>query len=194
MQTILSYTTLSNYEKAHHTYLNKIFGVKTPETDAMREGKRVHKLIQDHFLGVHKLPQLDACPFDFDRAEYHARKPHDENFLFHGYVDMVNFKMKSFLEIKTVTKTVWTLGKFQNLMQWKYYAWVTNLNNAYFITCDFELNNMKYFTSEATEKDLKDAENWAMTQLEGIKSGKLKDDLVDGKCQGCNYGSSCLFI
>lgn len=194
MPTILSYTTLSNYEKNHHTYLNKIFGVKTIETDAMREGKRVHKLIQNHFLGIAKIPKLSTCPFDFDKAEYHARKPYSDDFLFHGFLDMVNFRMKSFLEIKTVTETLWTLGKFQNLMQWKYYSWVTNFPYVKFITSDFSLENIKYFTSEATQKDLEEAENWAMTQLEGIKSGKFKDDLIDGKCHGCAYSTNCLFL
>lgn len=193
MATILSYTTLSDYEKSHHTYLNKIFGAKKPSSESMEKGKVLHKAIQDHILGVQACDKLSGFPWGFDRAEYHAKKKHDDEFTFHGYVDMVNFKLKAFLEIKT-GREAWTLGRFQRLMQWKYYAWVTNLTNAHFFTCDFDMNNQKHFTSEATQKDLEEAENWAMTQLEGIKSGKLKDDLVDGKCQGCTYGTACLFI
>ena len=97
MKTILSFTTLDNYTKASHTYINKVLGIVQPETEPMRAGKEAHKRLQEHLMGKRLPIDLD---WDCTAVEYHAKKEADDEFLFHGFLDGVNWKSKTALKSK----------------------------------------------------------------------------------------------
>lgn len=189
---ILSYTTLNNIHQAPHSYINKIMGVKPPTSEAMNKGKEAHEKLQKHLLGVEKLPiDLDLS---FGRSEYHARRD-DGEYIYHGYLDCVSFDSKTMVEIKTTGGKLWTLGDFEKHPQGAYYGWVTGFRKIFYITCDFELKNIKTYYKEFTEEDIKNSEQWAKEASSKITEGKLKEDLVDDHCVNfrCPYGSLCLF-
>lgn len=191
MKTLLSYTTLDNYTKASHTYINKVLGIAVPKSDAMEKGTEAHKRLQSHLMGQEKLPiELD---WNCTAVEYHAKKDADAEFVWHGFLDAVNWKTKTAFEIKT-GGTPWGQGQFNASIQPKYYSWVTGLRKFIFITCHFDLSGLKVFSKEMTDEDWKEAEEWAMKALAGIKAGEFSGGLENGKCTGCNYGANCHFL
>ena len=194
MKTLLSYTTISDYLQANHTYICKQLGCVKPETEAMLAGREAHQVLQGHLLGEIKLPiDLDWNCTDI---EYHARKDADEEYQFHSYLDGVNWKSKVAFEIKTSGSNPWGQGQFNSSIQPKYYSWITGLKKFVFITCKFDLSGLKVFYKEMTDQDWKEAEDWAMKALKGIKAGEFKGGLDEktGKCLGCNYQQNCHFL
>ena len=191
---LLSYTTIDNYLKCHHSWLCKQLDIKIEETDAMKQGKINHKIIQAHLLGEKMDDRLSSLTWKFQKAEYHARMNWDEEYNLHGYADCVDFKSKTLCEIKTGSP--WSMQKFNDLMQWKYYAMVTGFRRVLFINCDNQLGNVRTFLMEATDKDMENAKQWVSRAVQGLKQGLLKDDLVNGKCTDpykCPYGRQCYF-
>lgn len=192
-QILLSYTTMDDLYKASHNWINKAMDIKKPESEAMTAGKLAHQRLQAHISGGEQVTGLEL-PMNFPKIEYHARRPWDDQFTFHGYVDAANFASKSFLEIKTSGGALWSQGKFNASIQPAYYSWVTGLRKAYFITCHFDLSDLKIYTREFTDEDLKKAEDWAMGAIDIIKKGDFTGGLVDGKCDGsCGY-PNCYFL
>lgn len=189
---LLSYTTIDNLHKASHTWINKMLGLETPESEAMLKGKETHAKIQAHVSGKTKIEGLDL-PMDFPTIEYHCRLPAEEPYVFHGYVDAVNFASKSFLEIKSSNSHIWSQGDFDKSIQPAYYSWVTKIKKAYLVSCKFDLSNLKVYLWKFTDDDWAKAEKWANEGIEIIKSGEYQGGLVNGKCTGCNYGSNCHF-
>lgn len=189
---ILSYTTINNIHIAPHSYLNKLAGIKTPTSDVMNKGKEAHEKLQRHLLGIEKLPiNLDLS---FGRAEYHARKD-EGDFIYHGYLDCVSFDSKTMVEIKTTGSKTWTLGDFEKHPQGAYYSWVTGFRKIFYITCKFDLSDLKTYYKEFTDEDMERSKQWALEASSKITEGKLKEDLVDNKCVNyrCPYGSQCLW-
>lgn len=167
-------------------------GIKTPETDPMRKGKEAHEKLQRHILGIEKLPiDLDLT---FQRSEYHARKD-EGDYIYHGYLDCISFDSKTMCEIKTAGSKTWTLGDFEKHPQGAYYAWVTGMRKIFYVTCKFDLSDLKVYYKEFTDEDIEKSKQWAKEASQKITDGKLKEDLVDGACVNprCPYGSLCLF-
>ena len=187
---LLSYTTLDDYTRWSHTYINKLMGIKKEENEFMTKGKEAHKKLQDHMIGKTKLP-IDL-KWDITQAEYHARKDVDEKYQWHGYLDGVNFRSKLAVEIKTGSP--WSNRKFEEHIQPRYYSWVTGLRKFVFVTCHFDLSELKVYYKEMTNDDWKQAEGWAYAALKGIKDAEFKGGLDDdGYCIGCSYGFACYF-
>lgn len=192
---ILSYTTLSNLYVSPHSYLNKQLSLKPPETEAMLKGRDLHKIIQDHLLGVKKDDRLSSLDWNFQKAEVHVKKDMGE-FLWHGYLDCCSYASKVFCEIKT-GKNPWNQSRFSSSPQPAYYAYVSGLHKTLFITCDFELGQLKTFYKEFSEEDLQKAKEWAEGAQRIIIEGRLKEDLTerDGKfyCENpaCPYKENC---
>lgn len=195
MKTILSYTTLSNVYIAPHSYLCKMMGLKTPETDAMRKGKEAHGKLQDIASGKVHDDRFDGFGWDFPTREYHCKQDYNEDFTLHGYLDLCSFKRKEFMEIKTGSK-VWNQSQFYNLIQAPYYSLVSGLRKCVFVTCTFDLDDVKVFTQEFTDKDWEKAKAWVDGAIAIITDPKkLTSDLVDGRCVSprCPYSSNCYF-
>lgn len=200
--TILSYTTLNNLHEASHTWVNKMLDIKPEQTDAMRCGKLAHKMIQDHVSGVKKMENFNV-EWDFPRIEYHCKLPFNSDFLFHGYCDGVNFKTKSFMEIKTSKSTLWSQGEFDRSMQPVYYSYVTKFPHAFFLTCLFIpqedgsvlLGPPRKFYRKFEPEEWEKARIWAEEGIKIIQSGDYTGglDKDTGKCLGCSYGRLCHF-
>lgn len=190
---ILSYTTINNYHKSPHSFLNKQLGIKTITSPAMSAGKEAHKLIQDHCLGVKTDPRLKALTWHFKTAERHVIRPYTGNYSLHGFLDLVAYNSKTLGEIKT--GTIWGPSRFWELMQWRYYAMIAEMKHALLITCHFDLSGLKTFYFEATPLEIDKAKRWVDEAIAGIDAGKFTDDLVDGKCirYDCPYGEACHF-
>ena len=199
----LSYTGLANYHRSPHSYINKCMGVETPETDAMRLGKAVHALVQDHCMGVKKDERLKDLEWNFTSKEWHCRRTCADGIILHGYIDLVNFKSKMLCEIKTGSSGM-SQKEFDELVQWKYYAYVTGFRKVLFLSLetagtpeDIYIKKIHTEYREVTDKDVQEATEWAATAIEGIKAGRFYDDLEGGRCQRgreCPYANYCLFI
>ena len=192
---ILSYTTINNYHISHHSWLNKMLGVKVPETEAMTSGKVAHQIIQAHCLGKKKSPRLSELTWDFTDAEKHILKPYNEKFTLHGYLDLINYASKTIGEIKT-SKTPWSQSRFNELVQWKYYSLVSGFRKVLFITCKPDLSGLKTFYTAVSDEDIREAEKWVKEAIVGIEGGHFKEDLTpDGFCNNpmCPYKENCHF-
>jgi hypothetical protein len=193
---LLSYSTLNDYTNAHHSYINKLFGIKQPETPAMFAGKEAHKTIQAHCLGTKKDDRLKDLTWDFMQDEYHARKDYNDKYQLHGFIDMVNWKSKVICEIKT-SATPKGQSWFNELIQWRYYSMVTGLRKVLFIMCKPDLSELKTFYQEVTDEDIAKAEKFVKSAVEGIDNGLFTDDLLPGKiCPGipkCWFRERCFY-
>lgn len=188
-QILLSYTALDDLIKHPHTWLNKQMGITKPVSPAMEAGKVAHKVIQDHCLGVKKDPRLSDLTWTFTKSEHHARKGYNDAFALHGFIDLIGFDSKVMCEIKTSTKP-WGQQKFHDLIQWKYYAFVTGFRKVLFITCTKDLENLKTFYADVTDDHIREAEAWVKKGVAILEAG---DFLQDTPCQGCSYGINCLY-
>ena len=192
-KVLLSYTTLNDLHKASHTWINKCLNIKKPVSEAMEKGKEAHAKLQAHVSHKTKIDNLDL-PMDFPTIEYHARKPYNDKFSWHGYCDGVNFASKSILEIKTSGSKTWSQGEFDRSMQPVYYSFVTQFKKCYLVTCKFDLSDLKVYYREFTEKDWERALTWGKEGIDIIEKGDFTGGLTDGKCIGyCSYGSACYF-
>lgn len=192
---VLSYTTISNYHKSPHSYLNKMLDIAVPTTPAMSAGKNAHEIIEAHCTGKKKDKRLADFTWTFTDAERHIIRPsYHEKYNLHGYIDLIAYNSKVFAEVKTGTP--WSQKKFIDSMQWKYYAMLTGFRKALMITCRFDLTDLKTYYFEVTDKDLKDAELWVQEAIVGIENANFRTDLDEnGVCTrpDCPYGDACYF-
>lgn len=192
---ILSYTVIDNIHKASHTWICKTLGIETPTSEAMLKGKDAHAKIQAHVSGKTKIEGLDL-PMSFPTIEYHAQKPYNDLFSFHGYCDGVNFASKSILEVKTSGSKIWSQGDFDMSMQPAYYSYVTQFRKVYLVTCKFDLSDMKVYSREFTDEDWGKAQKWAEEAITIIEKGDFTGGLENGKCilERCPYSENCYFL
>lgn len=181
-------------------------GIKAEERPEWEQGKRIHRIVQDHVSRkivdnrlkhiLYKFPIVEEVDFD-ERCKF--------EFEFNGYkiigfLDGINLKNKRFLEIKS-SDPVWSVGRFQKAIQRKIYALARpDLTNAVLITCskrtaNWHLHPAKIFKVPLTEQDRKEAREWITAGIKILESGNFKSDLVDGKCIDfrCYWGANCSF-
>ena len=181
--------------KHPHIWLSKLMGCKVEENEWMRQGKANHKIIADHILKKKIDERLKGIDLDFQEAEFKCFRDLDftDKYALFAYIDMISWKSKSLLEIKTSTKP-WSMSKFNDLNQWRLYAYMTNFKHCWFLTSDHELKGIKKFYIEATDNDYKIAEDMVKKSIDIIENQDLKQDLVNGKCDGwCSFGKNCYF-
>lgn len=124
----LSYTTMNNAMLEPHTYLNKLMGLKTYQTQAMAEGDIAHGITQRHVSGVEQHPILTAKKLPtFELVErwkwdeqMRVRFDINEKYYFTGFLDADDPGRGDIGEFKF--GVVWSLGKFARLIQWQLYA------------------------------------------------------------------------
>lgn len=171
-----------------------MLGIQTPTTEAMEKGKAAHIRLQNHVTHKETVAGLDL-PMDFPTVEYHAQRPASHDYMFHGFVDGINFASKSILEIKTSGSKTWSNQDFDRSMQPAYYSFVTGMRKCYLVTCFFDLSKLKVYFREFTDDDWKKAEAWANEGIAVIEKGDFTQGLDENKkCMGCNYGANCYFV
>ena len=189
----LSYSTISDYYKAHHSYLNYIMGIKKPVSPQMEQGKKDHETIQAHCLGGNN-PALENVKLRFTQKEYEFRVPWDSKYGIHGFIDLWDKDTNSLAEIKTGS-AVWSLRKFMDLMQWRLYAKATETKQCYGISCIAGVKNARVYPLPYTQKDAIMIDKWVTAAIEMIDAKKFTDDLIEEKwCTGnCGYRDNCRF-
>jgi hypothetical protein len=155
-----------------------------PTNEFIEKGKAAHEQFALKIKNKEKLP----CDLDFQKAEVHFRKPYNDHFTFHAYLDGVNYKSKSILELKTVSKRLWTNADVDKSMQPLYYSYISNFPHVFLLTCKFDLSEPKVYYREYKQEDWNRAEKWT---LEGIK-------IIEGidirkiQCNGlCPFSADC---
>lgn len=151
MQTVtLSYSTINNCLQPHnsHCWLNKQMGIKVPDRGYFTEGKKCHRIMQEHvsrrrvddrlLYFMQKFEVVEEKDFDekthftFDVAEKYREifKDEDEKtvpfiaenkYLLHGYYDGRNEEFTDMLEGK-FSSTPWSIGQYQKSIQRKIYG------------------------------------------------------------------------
>lgn len=198
----LSFTTMNALIHEPHTWLNKQMGLKTYQSDFMKDGKIAHKIIQDHVSGIQEnalLNNLPAFPVveseDFD-PRCKVVFPIDGNYSFHGYVDGLNPETGEMLEVKSGRK--WSVGDFQKLPQWKLYMlalpefkkiWLVNVPRTLEM---WNTDNIRVFNKVVTSNDLDDARRFiknAIHVIENIDQYELRPAKKSGYCyyENCSY-------
>lgn len=125
------------------------------------------------------------------RGEYEIR----------GYVDGHDPVKGRILEVKSSSE-MWTLGKFQGLMQRKVYALGFPSYKEYIgLTClrdplKWEVLKPKAYRLQLTQEDRHEAFEWILGAIKIIESGDWNGGLDEnGKCTNprCYYGVNCQF-
>lgn len=182
--------------------------IEVPERPEWENGKRLHRIIQDHFSGKKPVETLKHLDFKFPVVEEKDFDPRckfyfkvNEKYGVVGYLDGFSMADKTMLEIKT-GNPMWTVGKFAKSMQRKIYAigrpelTVMIGVTAYNKDDEWNVFQPKAFILEQTDKDREEAMEWILKGIEIIESGSFKGGLDEnGKCVdfNCQYGYNCQF-
>lgn len=160
----LSYSTMNALIHEPHTFICKYtLALETFTTPYFEEGRRLHRIIQDHVSGRVEHPALAHLPYfphveqtDFDPV-MKVRYPINDQFSFFGYVDGLNPQTGQFLEIKT--GSVWSKQRFLDLIQWRLYASaLPGYSEVVFVNCSsneqhWTTNNVRVYRHTITEQD-----------------------------------------
>ena len=177
-KTIISFTTLNNVHKHPCWWLNKQMGIEEEPNQFMIAGKKAHEQFALKIKNKEKLP----FDLDFQEAEVHFRRSHNDQYLWHGWADGVNYKSKSLLEVKTVNKRVWTNSDMDRSMQPVYYSWISGFSKVFLLSCKFDFSEPKLYYREYTQDDWKKAEKWALEGLKIIEETDWKTLTCDASC------------
>lgn len=192
-QTILlSYSTINELINEPHTWLCKQLGLKRLTTNAMKEGKEAHGVIQAHVSGKALDERLKNITVTFPIVEEKERDERchftydiDSEYSVHGYLDGLDPENKRILEIKT-SSTPWGMAKFHSLMQWRIYALFGDFTEAVFITSTRDLKSPAVYTLPITDKHRQEALDWIQKGIKIIESGNF-DYKGEGRSFYCNY-------
>lgn len=203
----LSYSSLNILHTCPHNWLNKMMGIPQPDRVWFKEGRKAHRIIQDHISGKkphEHLKHIDLtvpvveetdfdirCKFSFTIAGY----------LIRGYYDGLDLENNRFIEIKTSSSGNWSIGKFQKAPQRKIYGLSNDrFKESVLITghrkpVKWKSNKLKVYIVPVTEEDREEARQWIEQGIKILESGDFTSDLVDGKCTDpyCYWGENCQF-
>lgn len=208
----LSYSTINELLTYPHSWINKQMGIKKPDKKAFfEEGKRVHRVVQDHLCGkVHdervalvtdkKFPIVEQEEFDKNcKIEVKISR----EYLYMGYFDGWNPEIGEILEIKTSVKEtgLWSLQKYKDSYQRKGYGLgLPSATQSFLITAiqDMDLwDRVKPKTRSLpiTQADRDDAMAWIEKAIKFLEAGDFTGDLDNGRCNHymCPYGENCYF-
>lgn len=204
----LSYTTMNAAINEPHTYLNKMMGLKTFQSDAMAAGDAAHRIAQDHVSGVKlneiltlkKLPTFELVErFKWD-DQMRVRFDINEKYYFTGFLDADDPKRLELGEFK-FGKT-WSAGEFARLVQWKLYSLGRpGYKKMYFLNAPTDPNlwmpeTIKVYREDFTPKHKTEAEEFIAKGIKIIenireeveKSRKIrKEKGYTGRSRWCWY-------
>ena len=191
----LSKSAILSLWKAPHSYINnKIFGIQQPESEAMTRGKELHEVIENHCTGLKKDPRLSSIQLTFQEKEKKIFVPYNDEYSLFGFIDMLDYRSKTFCEIKT--GKVWSQRDFDNAYEIEFYALALGFRKAFLITCSQDLSKIATRYRDIYEKDIEAVREWIDQSIIQIEMGyeELTRDLVDGKCTGnCWFRERCHF-
>lgn len=207
----LSYSQINEVYTCPHNRLNKLMGIQQPPNKYFENGKRLHRIIQDHVAGIKlddrlkhlklTFPIVETVDFDPKcKIEFQIDK---ENSIL-GYFDGVDFGNRRTLEIKTSSKK-WSMGDFQKAMQRGVYCIALPMieeNVLIYAHSDdslWHINKPKEFNAPVTKEHIAKTWAWLKEGVERIKNIKevVRKELeeTNGKCidPRCYYGEFCQF-
>lgn len=206
----LSYSTIEHCLQPHnsHNWLNKQMGIEVPDNDYFKEGKRLHRITQDHLSGKIIDERLKHIEYVFPLVEETDKDPRcefffkvNEKYQVHGFIDADNPEEKIFGELKFSGK-MWTLGQFHKSIQRKIYA----LAKPEYTHCigitgllddsKWENERPKVYRIPLTQRDRDEAVKYINAAIELIEAGEFKGGLnEEGKCTDfrCYFGANCQF-
>ncbi len=192
---------------ASHNWVNKMCGVQVPERKEFENGKRLHRIIQDHVTGKIPDPRLAHIDIHFPIVEETSFDPRckvnfqiNEKYAIRGFVDGHDPENKRILEIKTGSP-MWSIGQFVKSMQRKiYFVALPNYTESVLITAyaddsQWGVIKPKIYSVVPTSRDKDEAMDWIMGAIAIIEKGDFTGGLTDGKCldRYCLYGANCQF-
>ena len=199
----LSFSTGNALLNAPHTWVCKQMGLPTFTTTYFEEGKKAHRLIQDHVVGLNKMTILNDLPSfsmvetrDFDDT-MRVEKKINSKYSFHGFVDGKDPDTGRFLEIKSGKR--WSLGDFFKTDQWRLYAWALpeTYREVYLVNVprqvdQWSANTIKVYNTTVTPPDLKKAEDFLQRVINTIENINIRIDAemanrTPGRSRWCYY-------
>ena len=194
-----------------HNFLNKQMGIKQPDNKYFENGRRLHRIIQDHVSYkkredrlihiYHEFPIVETVDFDPKcKIEFKI----DDKYFMIGYFDGMNTDNFTTLEIKTGSKK-WSLNDFKKAIQRRIYSIAlpmikTNvLIYAHGDDSLWHVNKPKVYEIPVDKKDLNEAWKWIRDGVDMIEhvGDVVKKELepTGGKCidPRCYYGDLCQF-
>jgi CRISPR/Cas system-associated exonuclease Cas4 (RecB family) len=207
--TRLSYSTIANCLQLSnsHCWINRVAEIQIPETDAMRNGKRLHRILQDYLNHKQGITLKEFVDYRFPIVEQEEKDPKthfeifiDNDFLVHGYLDGKNPDKKQILEIKTSNGKFWSLSDFLKCPQ----LWIYALGNPEYdmAVCVTALSDETLWTKQPckvyelplTDKMREKGKKYIQDAIDLFRKGDFTGGLTNGHCEGwCNYGRECLF-
>lgn len=203
----LSYSTMNALLNEPHTYLNKVMGLSTFQTQAMADGDAAHRIIQDHISGdkLHEvlsaknLPTFSLVEREKWDEQMRVRFDIDEKYFFTGFIDGDEPERLEFLEIKTGKP--WSPGEFARLIQWKLYSLGRpEHKRIWFINTPRDLSlwndvTIKVYNSEISPHNKLEAHEFikkAIYTIENIKEAvneaeKVRKAKYAGRSRWCYY-------
>lgn len=206
----LSYSTIQYCLQTEnsHNWLNKQMGIKVPDNEYFRNGKRLHEIIQGHLCGKKIDERLSHIQYVFPIVEERDFDPRCEfiipinaKYRMRGFLDALDPDNLTFGEIKT-SGTMWTIGQFQRSIQRKIYALAhPKYTRAIGITANIDdtkwaVERPKAYELPLTEKDREEALKWILAGIAELEKAEFKGGLDEnGKCtmRFCSYGINCQF-
>ena len=203
----LSYSAIANclQENNSHAWINRVMKLPAYESDAMRNGKRLHRIIQDHFSGKIPREDLSHIPYKFEIVEEKEKdeRTHFEiqintDFTFHGYNDGKCMFPPALLEIKTGSK-MWSIRDFLFSEQIACYCYANPFASEIICVTALADENMwkvkqpKFYKIENTREIREKGMNYIYNAIHVFNTSKFKGGLIENVCQGCSWGKSCYF-
>lgn len=206
----LSFSTMRLLHECPHNYVNKMSGIPQPESEALIEGRRNHRIMQDHVSGRKLHEDFSHIDLKFPIVEvedYDPRCKFEVPFRGHTIIGFIDGLDKPVQESPTVmlegkfSSSPWSLTKFKKSAQRKIYGWaVPSLEKAFLITGHrktdkWKVKRIKTAMVPFTEQDYEEAIEYMNFAIDKIKSGDLLTDLVGGKCTDpyCWWGENCMY-
>lgn len=202
MKTRLSYSTVKMLHEASHIWVNRMLGIPRVDYPWFQEGRRLHRIVQDHVSGKKTVKALseftDRFPLveevDFDpRMKF--TMPYKGEYELFGFVDGMDKDSMRLLEIKT--GTMFSYQKFLRSMQRKLYQMAFMGYSVVLFTCDHEVTPYKtYETKPITAAEVQEVTRWIDEGIAIIESNVFTGGLdASGKCalRYCEQGDKCHF-
>ena len=195
----LSYSTITALLDYPHTWLNKQMGIKVPDNEYFKAGRKGHRVIQDHVIGKVLDPRLEKWDIELpvfeiaEEVDFDERcrfvYPIDKDFELIGFLDAHTPK-KYFGEIK-ITSKPWSLRTFMDSMQRRIYTIAGDFPGGYLINSTKDFLNPRIFWMDKQDDDKEAVDDFVAQAIKIIKSGDFKPE---EKCGGkCAYKENCQY-
>ena len=186
----LSYSTIADIYACSQRWVNKQIGLEREDFPFFKNGREAHEVIQRHITGQAVDTRLDMLSYPLHGiVEAERRYVVNAKYSLYGKIDVLF--PDELVEIKT-RKTLWSVGEFSKLMQWKVYALMTGVKKVSFITTTSDLSKVKVFRQEVREKDIEDAKDWINGGIKILEDGKFGKP-EKPPCYWCVYRKNCIY-